>query len=101
GSAAVLYSQPLFTLAQFRTVALIVLVNAAIAAAVGIALNTYDTMRRQIEQSYRALREKEAFERDLEIAREVQRELLPRKVPLLAGLELAGVCLPAVGVGGD
>ena len=71
------------------------------AVIVGIALHTYDSMRRQIEQSYRVLREKEAMERELGIAREVQRELLPRSVPQVRGLQLAGACLPAVGVGGD
>ena len=34
-------------------------------------------------------------------AREVQRELLPRAVPRFEGLELAGVCRPAIAVGGD
>jgi sigma-B regulation protein RsbU (phosphoserine phosphatase) len=101
GSALVIWLQPLFSLAQLRTVALIVLVNAAIAVIVGISLNTYDNMKRQIEESYRALREKEALERELGIAREVQRELLPRSVPRVEGLQLAGVCRTAVGVGGD
>ena len=101
GSVAILLTQPLFSLARPRTVAMVVLVNAILSVVVGIALHTYDSMRRQIEASYRALREKEALERELEIAREVQRELLPRAVPEVRGLQLAGVCLPAVGVGGD
>jgi sigma-B regulation protein RsbU (phosphoserine phosphatase) len=41
------------------------------------------------------------LEREIAIAREVQRELLPRSVPAVRGLELAGICVPAVGVGGD
>jgi len=101
GSAAILMSQPLFSLARLRTVAMIVVVNAVLAVAVGIALRVYDSMRQQIEESYRALREKEAMEREIEIAREVQRELLPRSFPAIRGLELAGACHPAVGVGGD
>ena len=101
GSVAVLLTQPLFSLARPRTVAMVVLVNAILSVVVGIALHTYDSMRRQIESSYRALREKEAMEREMAIAREVQRELLPRAVPAVRGLQLAGVCLPAVGVGGD
>ncbi len=101
GSVAVLAAQPLFSLANLRLVSVIVAINAILAVLVGIALHTYDTMRSQIEASFRALREKEAFERELAIAREVQRELLPRAFPRLAGLEVAGVCLPAVGVGGD
>lgn len=31
----------------------------------------------------------------------MQRELLPREVPRVPGLELAGVCQPAIAVGGD
>jgi sigma-B regulation protein RsbU (phosphoserine phosphatase) len=58
-------------------------------------------MKRQIELSYRTLREKEALERELGIAREVQQLLLPRTVPAVDGMELAGVCNAAVGVGGD
>jgi serine phosphatase RsbU (regulator of sigma subunit) len=101
GSALILISQPLFSLARLRMIAMIVIINAVLAVVVGLALYTYDSMRRQIEDSYRALREKEAMERELEIAREVQRELLPRTFPEVEGLELAGACHPAVGVGGD
>ena len=101
GSVAVLTTQPLFSLANIRLVSVIVAINAVLAVLVGIALHTYDTMKTQIEASYRELRAKEALERDLAIAREVQRELLPRAFPNLPDLEVAGVCLPAVGVGGD
>jgi serine phosphatase RsbU (regulator of sigma subunit) len=101
GSVAVVLAYPLFSLAQARLVGVIVIVNATLAVVVGIALHTYYSMRRQIEASYRLLREKEALERDLEIARDVQRELLPRSVPSIRGLELTGVCIPATGGGGD
>jgi serine phosphatase RsbU (regulator of sigma subunit) len=101
GSAMVVISQPLFSLARLRIVAMIVVVNAVFAVGVGLALYTYDSMRRQIEASYRRLRRQEAMERQLEIAREVQRELLPATFPTLPGFELAGACNPAIGVGGD
>lgn len=101
GSVAILAIQPFYSVARPKTVAMIVLVNAIFAVVVGISLHTYDSMRRQIERSYRELRKKEALERELAIAREVQRELLPRSVPELRGLQLAAVCQPAVGVGGD
>jgi serine phosphatase RsbU (regulator of sigma subunit) len=101
GSALILISQPLFSLPRLRMVAMIVIINAVLSVVVGLALYTYDRMRQQIEESYRALRQKEAMERELEIAREVQRELLPRSFPEVEGLELAGACHPAVGVGGD
>lgn len=101
GSVLVVLFQPLFSFAEIRTVSLLVLVNALIAVVAGIALHTYDTMRRQIEQSYETLRRKESLERELQIARDVQQELLPRRPPAVPGLELAGVCRPAIGVGGD
>jgi serine phosphatase RsbU (regulator of sigma subunit) len=101
GSAVVIFVQPLFSLAQPRAVALIVLANAAVAVVVGISLSTYDRMRAQIEASLRELQEKEALERDLSIAREVQRELLPRAVPVIPGVQLAGICRPARAIGGD
>jgi len=101
GSAGILAAQPYFALARTKTIVMVVLANAAAAVLVGISLHTYDTLKRQLEESMRKLREREALERELEIAREVQRELLPRQPPNVAGLELGGLCLPAVGVGGD
>ena len=101
GSGAIFAAQPLYVLANFRLVAVIVLVNAVLAVVVGIMLHTYDAMRRQLEANFRSLRVKEALEREVAIAREVQRELLPRGAPIVRGLELAGICIPAVGVGGD
>lgn len=101
GSAAIFASQPLYVLHNYRQVAIIVLINAVLGVFVGILLHTYDAMRRQLEASFRSLREKEALEREVAIAREVQRELLPRSVPVVRGIEVAGVCIPAVGVGGD
>ncbi len=101
GSLAVFLTDPFFTLGQFRAVLLILALNAALAAMVAVALGTYDRMRRQIEASYRVLRERDALEREMNVAREVQRELLPRAVPRFEGLELAGVCRPAIAVGGD
>jgi serine phosphatase RsbU (regulator of sigma subunit)/HAMP domain-containing protein len=50
---------------------------------------------------YNELREQERLKRELEIAREVQRRLLPDKMPQLEGLQLDGICLPAQEVGGD
>jgi phosphoserine phosphatase RsbU/P len=39
--------------------------------------------------------------REIEIAHEVQEQLFPQSYPKVAGLELAGHCRPAAGVGGD
>jgi sigma-B regulation protein RsbU (phosphoserine phosphatase) len=56
-------------------------------------------MRRQLERSYGDLRKKEAFDREMEIAREVQEQLFPKTVPHVLGLQIAGICMPAAGVG--
>jgi len=45
--------------------------------------------------------QRERLNRDLEIAREVQERLFPQKYPVVAGLDIAGHCRPAQGVGGD
>ena len=101
GSLVVALTDPLYLLREYRIGLLILAFNAALAALVAVALGAYDRMRRQIEASYRVLRERDALERELSVAREVQRELLPREAPRVAGLELAGVCRPAIAVGGD
>jgi sigma-B regulation protein RsbU (phosphoserine phosphatase) len=45
--------------------------------------------------------QRERINREIEIAREVQDRFLPQSVPRIAGVELAGACRPAQGVGGD
>jgi len=46
-----------------------------------------------------AAREKQR--REIEIAHEVQERLFPQEYPPIAGVEYAGACRPALGVGGD
>lgn len=50
---------------------------------------------------YEKLREQERLKRELEIAREVQQRLLPKKTPKCAGFTFDAVCEPAMEVGGD
>ncbi len=45
--------------------------------------------------------QRERIHREIEIAREVQERFLPQSVPLIPGVDLAGACRPAQGVGGD
>ncbi|MEI7812197.1 MAG: SpoIIE family protein phosphatase [Ignavibacteria bacterium] len=42
-----------------------------------------------------------AIERDLEKARHIQESLLPKVIPQLKGLDIAGIMIPAMQVGGD
>jgi sigma-B regulation protein RsbU (phosphoserine phosphatase) len=50
---------------------------------------------------HREALEKERYERDLQLAAEIQRQILPKGVPQVAGFELAGWNRPAREVGGD
>jgi phosphoserine phosphatase RsbU/P len=45
--------------------------------------------------------QRERINREIEIAREVQERLFPQKIPRIPGIELAGACRAAQGVGGD
>jgi len=45
--------------------------------------------------------QRERIHREIEIAREVQERFLPQSYPEIPGVELAGACRPAQGVGGD
>jgi sigma-B regulation protein RsbU (phosphoserine phosphatase) len=44
---------------------------------------------------------RERANREMEIAREVQRRLFPQVSPSVRGVEIAGHCRPALGIGGD
>jgi sigma-B regulation protein RsbU (phosphoserine phosphatase) len=44
---------------------------------------------------------RERLNREMEIAREVQERMFPQTLPAVAGLDYAGHCRPALGVGGD
>ncbi len=45
--------------------------------------------------------QKERLNREIEIAREVQQRFFPHNLPVVEGLDYAGYCRPALGVGGD
>jgi phosphoserine phosphatase RsbU/P len=49
----------------------------------------------------RVMKQKERLEQEMHTAAEIQAKLLPRNVPIIAGLELAGLMEPAKDVGGD
>lgn len=53
------------------------------------------------DRLYRRLVTQERMRRELEIAAEIQTGLLPRTVPQIAGVDLAGASRPATEVGGD
>ena len=63
--------------------------------------NTIDTLLENIQQAEDERVKKETYQRELKIARQVQRSLLPAQTPHLEQGEVAGVYLPAQEVGGD
>ena len=69
----------------------------SVAAQTGLALeNSQLTAEIASEAAKR-----ERMNREIEIAREVQERLFPQKLPKIEGLDCAGGCRPALGVGGD
>jgi phosphoserine phosphatase RsbU/P len=69
----------------------------SVAAQTGLALENARLMSAIAEE----VAQRERLNREVEIAREVQERLFPQKQPPIAGLEYAGTCRPALGVGGD
>ncbi len=61
----------------------------------------FDGMTASVERLLEESKEKSRLQSEIEIAREVQRQLFPRSVPAVEGLELYGVCKPASTVSGD
>jgi phosphoserine phosphatase RsbU/P len=62
---------------------------------------SFNDMSTKILQLIGEVRKKEKLDAELRIAREVQLRLLPKSVPKLRTLEMAGVCLPGRVVSGD
>jgi phosphoserine phosphatase RsbU/P len=62
---------------------------------------SFNTMTENLESLLAVAKEKERLQSELEIAREVQNQLYPRKIPQTPKLHLAAVCNPARLVSGD
>lgn len=69
----------------------------SVATQTGLALENANLMQTIAEE----VAHRERLNREVEIAREVQERLFPQKLPPIAGLDYAGHCRPALGVGGD
>lgn len=72
---------------------------------VGILYHLYSDTRARLERTNRELEigktQSQLQEQELEKAREIQEGLLPKKIPQVRGLEVAGAWQPARVVGGD
>ncbi len=53
------------------------------------------------ERLSEAMLEKERLEKEFEVARKLQASLLPRTSPIIAGIEIGAITIPATQVGGD
>lgn len=69
----------------------------AVASQTGLALEN----ARLMENIRQEVAQRERLNRELEIARDVQQRLFPQTLPNVEGLDFAGYCRPAFGVGGD
>jgi len=69
----------------------------SVAAQTGLALEN-GRLTEAIKEEVRA---REKHNRELELGREVQERLFPQEYPVVPGLDYAGACRPALGVGGD
>lgn len=60
-----------------------------------------DVVQREVAEGQAARRRDARFSRDYEEARQIQRALLPAKMPTVAGCQVAARWTPASGIGGD
>ncbi|MBN2242339.1 MAG: SpoIIE family protein phosphatase [Acidobacteria bacterium] len=67
----------------------------------GTLAASFNQMTEYIQQLVRERVLKERMERELEIAKEVQERLFPKRSPRMKSLEVSGMCLPARTVSGD
>lgn len=78
------------------------LVTLLVIGAIGVASGRSERELHQYVPAYvTQMASQERVKRELELAHQVQASFLPRTMPQVAGLDLAGMCLPANEVGGD
>ncbi|MFH1689524.1 MAG: PP2C family protein-serine/threonine phosphatase [Candidatus Eisenbacteria bacterium] len=98
GSGIAILVNPLVILYQLRLGFMVLTVNGVLALAVGLITYTYEQMRTQIEKE---ASERGKLEHEMNIARDIQMELLPKTFPKLPGLDMFAFTVPARHVGGD
>jgi serine phosphatase RsbU (regulator of sigma subunit) len=82
-------------------VAVAVVTMGTVAVVVGTLFTVYDAMRSRLERSIRELKEREFAQKELEIAADIQRRLLPDPEIVGDGFAIAARHIPASYVAGD
>ena len=98
GSGIAMMINPLVVLYQLRLAMMVLTLNGVLALAIGLATYTYERMRTEIEEE---ASERGKLEHEMNIARDIQMELLPKTFPNLPGLDMFAFTVPARHVGGD
>jgi phosphoserine phosphatase RsbU/P len=99
---ALIRREPAFAYEMMRTL------SGRLAESENLTIKDLREKNRQLTLAYEELKaaqaqiiEKEKLERELEVARQIQRSLLPRAVPKRAGYEFGAIMVPMSAVGGD
>lgn len=98
GSALAILVNPLVVFYQAKHALMIITVNGVLALVVGFVTYTYERMRNQIEEEASA---RGMLEQEMNIARDIQMDLLPKSFPKVDGIDMFGFTVPARHVGGD
>ncbi len=67
----------------------------------GMLSNTFNQMAKDLKRSTKALVYKERVAKELEIAKAIQEDIIPKELPKLEGLDIAASVQPAAEIGGD
>ncbi len=68
---------------------------------IGLIANEFNEMTHKLAIAAAAEKEQQRLENELEMAKEIQKTLLPKQVPLVKGVDIAAVYRPAREMGGD
>ncbi|MBI2453705.1 SpoIIE family protein phosphatase [Candidatus Peregrinibacteria bacterium] len=76
-------------------------VNVSVHDEVGTLADTFNKMAQDLEVSTKAKIEQEKLKKELEVAAHMQKQILPKVLPTIPGLEIATELIPAAEIGGD
>lgn len=67
----------------------------------GLLSNAFNKMAKDLKESTKALIYKERVAKELEIAKDIQKSIIPEKIPPISGLDISASVDPAAEIGGD